>query len=942
MSTVAPARDLERRKQVRLRLRADIQVEAQRYEGRIFYVLKDPVSLRYYRLKENEHYLLQFLDGKHTLEDAQKSYEKQYRPERLKLEDLEAFGQQLINAGLAQNESPRAGQQLFEQRGKRVRSEWMQTLTNILYIKIPLIDPDRLLTAMLRVGRGVAGFMTGSVLVLMTLLLVLSVGIFVTSSVSGGSLLAPRLVDNLAVLFPYLLIAWTLLLVWRGIHALSWVGYVFLGIALMISAGLMVLLHFDTFMAKLPSYREYFNFTTIGYLWLALAVVKVIHEFGHGISCKMFGGEVHELGLLFLCFSPAMYCNVSDAWKMPNKWHRIMISFAGIYVELVIASLATFVWWNYDQVATWIQFDPIFVRNLSLALMVVCSVSTVIFNGNPLMRYDGYYILADWIEIPNLREKANRYLSNLFMEHCLGVEVQPEPYMALGRRIGFVVYAIVSYFYKWFVTFSILVFMYNFLKPYKLQALSVMLAFAAAASIVGWPIYRVGKNIYRRGRLPDMKRWRVIATATVGAGLVLFIFLVPFPRTRVVRAVGLVEAHPEATSKVYLRFSSSLMDLNGATLTELNVRDGQKVEKGDVLAKFVNRDLDRKLATARSEQAAAEADLNAKQALYDGTNDPQTKSQLKGDIDRAKGERDAAATTVASLEKTLREDLILRAPRSGVVRGAPRLDDVGKFFEKDPSKPFCTITEPGRLCVMLPVETAEYNRIRQDAEQESEAAKTTRRHLQRAVSLHCDKKPLGDVLDELGKSAGGKDEPVTILRDDVPEILRREPVTLHIDRQPVAAILERLLERYHFGYVVRSEDPNDGAVQVRPGQERGYPDRPRHLDDLEVTIRIQGRHLQTLQGRIQRLPQSDAQTIPAPLSNKFGGPVAVKSGGGGQGRNQDDVRPQTQHYLVYVDILGADETIAPGNLAEVKVQCKPETIARWAWRKINEKLDLGL
>src|SRR5947209_12821627 len=149
MDIAAPASDLERRKQLRIRLRADLAIEPQRYEGRTYFVVKDPVSLRYYRLKDNEQFLLQFLDGKHTLEDAQKAYEKRYRPDRLKLEDLEGFAQQLLNAGLAQNESPRAGHQLFERRRKRRRSEWMQTLTNILYIKIPIYDPDKLLTWML-------------------------------------------------------------------------------------------------------------------------------------------------------------------------------------------------------------------------------------------------------------------------------------------------------------------------------------------------------------------------------------------------------------------------------------------------------------------------------------------------------------------------------------------------------------------------------------------------------------------------------------------------------------------------------------------------------------------------------------------------------------------------------------------------------------------------
>src|SRR5919204_3511840 len=442
-----PAADLERRKRLRILLRPDLNIEAHKYEGRTFYVVKDPVSLRYYRLKDNEHFLLQFMDGKQTLEDAQKAYEKQYRPDRLRLEDLEGFAQQLLTAGLAQNDSPRAGKQLFDRRKKRRRSEWMQALTNILYIKIPVFDPEKLLGRMLRY--------------------------------------------------------------------LSWIfsaWFFALSVGVMLAAVLLVATHFETFRQKLPNYHEFFSFKTVAWLWLALGVVKVIHEFGHGLSCKVFGGEVHEMGALFLVFSPALYCNVSDAWTLPNKWHRIIISAAGIYVELIIAAIATFVWWNTPS-------QP-FVNNMALSLMVVCSVSTVVFNANPLMRYDGYYVLADWLEIPNLRDRSNRFLQRIVMEHCLGIEVQPEPYMELWRRILFVTYAVVSYIYRWVITFSILWFMSQFLKPYKLGVVSGMLACAAAGSMVGWPLYRLGKNLHKRGRLPDMKPVRVTLSAMALAGVV--------------------------------------------------------------------------------------------------------------------------------------------------------------------------------------------------------------------------------------------------------------------------------------------------------------------------------------------------------------------------------------------------------------------------------------
>src|SRR5205823_9496146 len=134
-------------------------------------------------------------------------------------------------------------------------------------------------------------------------------------------------------------------------------------------------------------------------------------------------------------------------------------------------AFATWLWWYTPSYP--------FVNHLSLSLMVVCSVSTIVFNANPLMRYDGYYILADWLEIPNLRDRSNRFLQRLAMEYCLGIELQPEQYMELGRRTLFLSYAVISWVYRWVVTFAILKFMATFLKPYKLEVISTMLAMMA-------------------------------------------------------------------------------------------------------------------------------------------------------------------------------------------------------------------------------------------------------------------------------------------------------------------------------------------------------------------------------------------------------------------------------------------------------------------------------
>ena len=215
--------------------------------------------------------------------------------------------------------------------------------------------------------------------------------------------------------------------------------------------------------AKLPDFQSFFNWHTIFYFWCSLAVVKVIHEFGHGLTAKHFGGEVHEMGMLFLVLTPALYCDVTDSWLLPNKWKRIWISAAGIYVECFLASIATFVWWNTEQGL---------LNSLALATMFICSVNTILFNANPLLRYDGYYVMADWLEIPNLRIKSTQFFAYLFQEKVLGLEVPVQSYMPRSRRSLFVIYAIASYLYRWVVTFSILFFLYQFLKPYKLQSIS--------------------------------------------------------------------------------------------------------------------------------------------------------------------------------------------------------------------------------------------------------------------------------------------------------------------------------------------------------------------------------------------------------------------------------------------------------------------------------------
>jgi putative peptide zinc metalloprotease protein len=199
-------------------------------------------------------------------------------------------------------------------------------------------------------------------------------------------------------------------------------------ILLMLAALSLIIVEFNVFRSKLPEFHQFFNLHNALWLTVTLAVSKILHEFGHGLTCKHFGGECHEMGLMILVLTPCLYCNVSDSWMLPNKWHRAAIGAAGMYVEGILAAICTFVWW---------YTSPGLINNLCLNIMFISSVSTVIFNGNPLLRYDGYYILADVMEIPNLRQKATQILSRKMSDWFLGIEQPDDPFLPQRNQVFF-------------------------------------------------------------------------------------------------------------------------------------------------------------------------------------------------------------------------------------------------------------------------------------------------------------------------------------------------------------------------------------------------------------------------------------------------------------------------------------------------------------------------
>ena len=365
------------------------------------------------------------------------------------------------------------------------------------------------------------------------------------------------------------------------------IGCILLGL----SALILVTVQFHVFTSRLPAFHEFFSFDNALLLSVTLGVTKVLHEFGHGLTCKHFGGECHEMGVMVLVLTPCLYCNVSDSWLLPNKWHRAAIGAGGMYVELVLASIATWIWW---------YSEPGLLNHLCLNVMFVCSVSTLIFNANPLLRYDGYYILSDITEIPNLRQKSTSVLSRKMGEWFLGLEQPDDPFLPERNQIFFALYSVAAAIYQWVVVYSILFFLYHVFKPYRLEKIGQLIALASLWGLIVMPLYQLGKFFYVPGRLEKVKKARMFASLAAVIAILAAVFFIPLPHT----VMAIMEIQPHGADPVYVDATE------GGCLAELDVKAGQAVVKGQRLAVLENKDLDMEIAKLVAKEKEYEVKLD--------------------------------------------------------------------------------------------------------------------------------------------------------------------------------------------------------------------------------------------------------------------------------------------------------------------------------------------
>ncbi len=620
MTTMADSLVNSAMRPLRLRRRPDLESRKHRYDGKAYWVVKEPVGLNYFRFHEEEFAILNMLDGQTSLQHIRETFQADFAPQRISLQDLQQFVGMLHRSGLVISHAGGQGRQLRRRGDQKRKRELMGKFANVFAIRFRGIDPERIL-------------------------------------------------NRLLPWFGWLFTTWCLCL----------------ALVVGLAAITLVLVNYQEFKGKLPTFQSFFAADNWLWLGITMACVKVLHEFGHGLSCKKFGGECHEMGFMMLVFTPCLYCNVSDSWMLPNKWQRVFIGAAGMYVELILASIATFLWWFSE--------DGMF-RFLCLSVMFICSVSTVVFNGNPLLRFDGYYITMDTLEIPNLRQKSSEILKRWFQKNCLGLELQDNPFLPQRNQFLFGIYTIASFIYRWVVAFGIIMFLNQILKPYGLQALGRAFAIAGFAGMVVPAVMAVVKFFKTPGKAAKMKQANMLTSLGIALAVLSFICFFPLP------------FHVYCPTEVRPDNAVEVRTLVAGKLAQWKTKPGSQINSGSEICSLQNPELLIQRETALSDVRSAETMLT--QMRYLSGSDPKWSSSVETQESELRQKRE----TLATLDDKLK-NLTVRSPLGGHVFQPPEKEDskAAKAQEQLPSwsgNPFDLVnsdayfTEGELICLIGP------------------------------------------------------------------------------------------------------------------------------------------------------------------------------------------------------------------------------------------------
>jgi multidrug efflux pump subunit AcrA (membrane-fusion protein) len=562
-------------------LRADLSIVEQTYRGTTSFVVKDLAAQKYYRFGANEVRVMRCFDGRSTFAEIARALRDQGM--KVSVAAVEGFARKLAGSGFLE----RTLEERTTLQMERLRSERRQRRRTPLFrgellrMRWSVGDPDTLLS--------------------------------------------------------------------RTLPALRWMytpTFILTSLVLFAVYGLILAQGWPTFTAALSAAYGFHHLTVARGLlfWLMALVVILIHELGHGYTCKYFGGEVRELGFMLLYFQPAFFCNVSDAWSFPERRARLWVTAAGTWIQLIVASIAAIVWWAAAPGTV--------VADAAIAVMLVGGFTTVFTNANPLIPLDGYFALADWLEIGNLRHRAYAHLRWWLRQRIFRLEAPEPPATARERRV-FLTYGVLSSLY----IAGLFGFLASLAFGWVQRALGgvgatfavLALAVAMRKSLADWGRAALLAVRAARGRRPRMARGGL----GVGIALIALIALMLAPWNLTTN--GSFTAASTLTQSVVAPDSGIVADVF--------VSGGSRVAAGAPLLRLVDLSLDQQLLVAtRAIDSLTRAEIGARAA------------GSIGEATRLAAERDAAAATLAALEERASR-LTVRAVAAGVV-ATPRPEEL--------------------------------------------------------------------------------------------------------------------------------------------------------------------------------------------------------------------------------------------------------------------------
>ena len=408
-------------------------------------------------------------------------------------------------------------------------------------------------------------------------------------------------------------------------------------------------------------------------LWLIYPFVKAIHEFGHAYATKRWGGEVHEIGIMLLVLTPVPYVDASSSLGFRNKYKRMLVGAIGILAELFIGSLALF---------TWLNVEPGAISSVSYNIMLICGISTLFFNGNPLLRFDGYYVFNDLIEVPNLGTRSNKYLGYLVQKYIFKVKDVDSPANTTGERVWMVIYGIASFIYRVFIMFVIIIFIAG-----KFFLIGVLLSMWAIATQVLTPI---GKSIYYLLDNPRLRyqRGRALSLTIISLLIVIFLlFVVPAPNWT--RAQGVVWVPEESQVRA---------GTDGFVTKVLEPEDSH-VSRSQPLIKTQDPFLQAQVEVLQAQYRQLQAELDS--AL--------TQDRVQTEIVR----EEMSALKARLDHYTEREqELLIRSPTDGRLI-VPHIEDLPGHFVRQ-GQLIAYVVHPGDITARVVVRQADIAKVRQD------------------------------------------------------------------------------------------------------------------------------------------------------------------------------------------------------------------------------------